>query len=585
MGGPSEMARSIMSAGADTFSSSNMQLANVDDLMKSAVVADIPDEGAMIETEKEKNEQAKDPEADAGGGSDAAKESADGASGKKQHKPTKWFDRETELAQAREKCSKVVEPIKASLTSEMEGLQRLLAHDEIEFVLVKGYARKAQTCCNTVEHVLKDCEDAEAQLDEHLSQYKDIEGSAAEEVVDDAASVSLAGDRDHPPCSKWQHLLPISLWESMLDELSEIRTASDLKEFSKDFPKPKVALQDLINATKKARVNLARVLKERDVDLQKKRAASRASGQAAQSSTKAANAALEAHVETPAFHKFDFLLEYAGDSSNSQHTLTSRSAAELETCEIAWSSPFLITAVTDSAALSGTNLQSALEFQKQPFLSMPSIAVKQGGSGRGQVVPKSLPIKEAIGHAFDRMMGSHYASQEVQYDELRAADDVDKQMQDNMSGVFFGICKDTEHAVIEKGLCGSLRYATGSSSRIFLISMLEMSAKIAEFHRPDSGDDSAPHLDVGDKKVVKNTSTASPPTRGSKCFQIADAGSALLAHANCCMFLQVVFGTCWVVGVGGPMVEQIRMGGRWVGRWMGGCIGQGGHGDIHGSAG
>ena len=59
----------------------------------------------------------------------------------------------------------------------------------------------------------------------------------------------------------------------MLDELEEIRTAAELKDFMKDFPKPKAALTDLVNAAKRAKGNLSRVLVEREKEQMKKKAA------------------------------------------------------------------------------------------------------------------------------------------------------------------------------------------------------------------------------------------------------------------------------------------------------------------------
>ena len=216
--------------------------------------------------------------------------------------------------------------------------------------------------------------------------------------------------------------------------------------------------------------------------------------------------------EKAPFRKFDFLMECldAPDASLKLQGVTSLNAAEVDSTDLVWHEPFIVTGAEKSAALSGTDLLAALQFQKGPFMLTPAIDVNKGGAGKGQVVPKSDALRVAIGEAFERVLLSHYAGQMLTFADLKGDDESpDQIMQGSMSGAFFGIAKNTEHVSADKAFCSSIRFSICGSSRIFLISISELLSKVQEFSRQprvaESSDVAAAEvsLDGTDKAVVK----------------------------------------------------------------------------------
>ena len=86
---------------------------------------------------------------------------------------------------------------------------------------------------------------SESDADDVLESY--IE--SIEKDTQDTAAASEPRTVGHgPPCAKYQQLMTIAAWAKLLDELHECEDAAASKEFSTDFPRPKVAFIDLMKA-------------------------------------------------------------------------------------------------------------------------------------------------------------------------------------------------------------------------------------------------------------------------------------------------------------------------------------------------
>ena len=138
-------------------------------------------------------------------------------------------------------------------------LQGLLNHPEIAAEKVKYHGAAAKKVLECIEHVLGESEGGENKLGVHLQIYQCSQGAAGE-----AGACA--------PCSKWHELIPVSMWFEMIGEIQELATAAALKEFRPEFSKPNAALTGLQNASKRAKTNLARVRKGRDMEASKQKA-------------------------------------------------------------------------------------------------------------------------------------------------------------------------------------------------------------------------------------------------------------------------------------------------------------------------
>ena len=164
------MARKMINGGVDAFAASNMQLGGLAELLQE-----------QEEPEEEEAEQAnaadgKQDKAGAAGGDEGpvgvgggdAVSGADGSSAAGSAvtpQKRKFFDRDAKAPECREKCAKLINPVKDNLVQEQREISLLLQHQEINGPLVKGYAAKARCVDETLSAVLDRSEDAEQKLE------------------------------------------------------------------------------------------------------------------------------------------------------------------------------------------------------------------------------------------------------------------------------------------------------------------------------------------------------------------------------------------------------------------------------------
>ena len=230
----------------------------------------------------------------------------------------------------------------------------------------------------------------ETDADDHLESYvASLERDASTPAPKDSEPRAIG---QGPPCAKYQQLMTIASWRILLKELHECEDAQSFKHFSKDFPKPRLASVDLTGAAKRAIKELGRLIKQEE----------EAAAQRAPKSKK---------VETPlADDKMlnDLMALLAEEQNSAESQVTSIKSLEYANSKedsFSLNEPFMIIGDIVKNTLKGTKLMASLSFNQTRFNSDPKVDVAKGGSGRGQVAPKSEVMQTEIVQTFKTFFG------------------------------------------------------------------------------------------------------------------------------------------------------------------------------------
>jgi hypothetical protein len=159
--------------------------------------------------------------------------------------------------------------------------------------------------------------------------------------------------------------------------------------------------------------------------------------------------------------------------------------SDLTTWKPQWDSPFLITGLTEIAALKGTRMQSMLEFLLKPFVKDPKFDTAKGGAGRGQQRPKNDEIRLDMRNMLYRVLGEH-ADKLMKYDVLLenvaksgAPADIADMIMKTFDAQLFGLQKNLSHYGTEKFGLGCMRFATHGTRQIVVIKAKDVAEAIA----------------------------------------------------------------------------------------------------------
>ena len=407
-----------------------------------------------------------------------------------------WLDCDSNklaLAQWQEKHRKTIDELAADLSASRETLSKHLKHQHIEAPLAKAWASKARVIEQALSKVLSNEAEAESLLEAFLENFKKDEAAGGNAGAE--ADESQEGRRAlgcGPPCVKHQLLVTIGSWRELLDSLLEVTTDQQLKQFNKDFPKPKSALVNLQAAAKKTAIQLQRVL-----------AVLAAEGKIVQAKTIAAakNVEHDQVEDTKTTNLFDLLFEAAGDGDNMVSRIVSLKPTDVSIATVDWFSPWIVTDLEQTAALKGSKLMGTLTFQQSRLMNDAKIDTVKGGCGRGQQKPKGEDVQTEIGEVFSRVLGPLQILTPARLDQLvedaKAVPDVEQISPEAISWIrtetlpyyLFGMQNSTMHSGCEKNFLPSLRYPISGSRHIVAlrISSIERGLRASDVKPVDGG--------------------------------------------------------------------------------------------------